>query len=140
MKYIYRLENTITGEFYIGKTANIATRMNDHKYKSSNKNVKRSMLEDGRHNHVFHILHCVDCTEEVIMMYEQYELSKVREDDLCMNIHFDNGSILRMSMRQSPNRKPRPKRVKAVVRYSWRKVIDGRVISKRKRRQHSNGL
>jgi hypothetical protein len=84
--YVYKIENMITGDFYIGKTEHLAQRIKSHKRKSSNKKVRLSMEEYGAENHVLHILHCDDNSEGYISMCEIHEINSNVGNAHMMNV------------------------------------------------------
>tara|TARA_R110002050_G_scaffold97704_6_gene203095 strand:- start:178 stop:768 length:591 start_codon:yes stop_codon:yes gene_type:complete len=90
MKYVYKVENIITGEFYIGKTSNLMQRMESHQKRSSNKNLRHSMKDYGKENHIFHILHCGSDSDEYISMCEAYEIDLNKDNGNMMNIQLEN--------------------------------------------------
>lgn len=73
--YIYRITNVETGEFYIGKTINLESRMNDHRNNSCNKNLKKSIERYGWDSHKIDIIHLLqNCSPKELDMYERMEI------------------------------------------------------------------
>lgn len=81
--FIYKITNPI-GEVYIGQTCNPATRLDNYKWKSSNKQKKifESIIEYGYKNHIFEIFldrynkKSVDAEEiRLIALYKNANLS-----------------------------------------------------------------
>ena len=88
--YVYKIENIITGDFYIGKTRDLKARISSHKNNSSNKRVRESINKYGKENHVFLILHCGEISNDYISMCEAHEINLNIRDNKMMNACFES--------------------------------------------------
>jgi group I intron endonuclease len=71
---VYKIENTLTGDFYIGSSVNLNKRLTTHKNKLSrgchdNLHLQNSWCKYGESNFKFAPL--IICDEENLLMYEQ---------------------------------------------------------------------
>lgn len=90
MNFIYLISNTLTNEYYIGKTNNVAKRFNDHlksafNGKSSNSRIARNINKYGKENFTIEVIeNCFDDYQEK----EKYwiRLYKDLASELCLNL------------------------------------------------------
>ena len=82
--YVYRIDNLITGEFYIGKRRSKKTIFSDN-YMGSGKNIKENIKKYGIINFDKTLLALCDSDEELKFIEGAY-INYHRENKLCLNM------------------------------------------------------
>lgn len=74
---VYKIENTVSGDIYVGSSKRIGARCNNHlnelrKGKHCNEHIQRSWNKYGEENFVFTTLEHCECVKEILIAREQY--------------------------------------------------------------------
>lgn len=69
--YLYIIINTISGREYVGITKNYLKRFKEHKYKSSNPDIREDMLKYGTSIFIFKVL-CIGIEDFIVDLEHRY--------------------------------------------------------------------
>lgn len=75
---IYKIENKLTGKFYIGSSKNIQSRWSAHKSAANKKELDlyKDMIELGIENFIFSVIE--ECKEDELRIKEQYYIDSLK--------------------------------------------------------------
>lgn len=82
--FIYKTTCTVTGDYYVGMHS---TNDLDDRYVGSGRNIRASIRDHGRENHVFEALEWCQTREELAERESQVVNQEMLADPRCLNIH-----------------------------------------------------